>query len=200
RYPSRGFVTANEVRVPIGQPIELRLSSSDVIHSFWVPQVMGKHDMTPGHVNTTWLQVDKPGVYWGECTEFCGLQHAKMAFVLVAQTQSEFDAWAAGQQRPAAESIDPQVLRGAQVFARDGCIRCHTVRQGGAAVGGDLGPDLTHVASRLTLGAGILANNRGNLAGWTANPQALKPGNYMPVTYLDAESLLAVVAYLESLK
>lgn len=199
RYPDQGFVTANEVHVPVGRPVRLLLKAQDVIHSFWVPQVMGKHDMIPGKTIETWVQADEAGVYWGECAEYCGIQHAKMAFVLVADPPEQFAAWAARQQQPAAESDDPVARRGAQVFAR-ACITCHTLQVGGETVGTAVGPDLTHFGSRLTVGAGILPNIRGNVAGWVGNPQAIKPGNTMPIVELDSESLLAVVTYLESLK
>jgi cytochrome c oxidase subunit 2 len=200
RYPGLGFQSANEVHIPVGEPVKLTLRSSDVIHSFWVPQLMGKQDLTPGHTTETWIQADQPGVYWGECAEYCGVQHAKMAFVLVAQQREEFEAWVAAEQRPAVEVVDPVAQRGAQVFARSGCIACHAIRYGTGTVGGEIGPDLTHFGSRLTIGAGILPNNLGNLAGWIANPQAIKRGSNMPASYLDADSLLAVVSYLESLK
>ena len=201
RYPEFGFTTANEIRVPVGQPVRLRLGSSDVIHSFWVPRLMGKHDMIPGKTIETWVQADQPGVYWGECAELCGIQHAKMAFVLVAEPPEQFQAWVARQQQPAVQPSDPLARRGAGVFASQGCISCHAIRYGGSApVGGEIGPDLTHVGSRLTIAAGILENNRGNLGGWIANPQAIKPGNNMPAVYLDSNDLLAVIAYLESLE
>ncbi len=199
QYPDQGFVTANEIHVPVERPVRLLLKAHDVIHSFWVPQLMGKHDMIPGKTIETWVQADQAGVYWGECTEYCGIQHAKMAFVLVAEPSEQFDAWVAQQQRPAIESSDPVALRGSQVFARD-CIACHAIRVGGRTVGGEVGPDLTHFGSRRTVGAGILPNTLGNVAGWVGNPQAIKPGNNMPIVDLDSESLLAVVTYLESLK
>jgi cytochrome c oxidase subunit II len=202
RYPDQGLVTANEIHVPVGSPVRLLLKAEDVIHSFWVPQIMGKHDMVPGKTIETWLQADRAGTYWGECAEYCGVQHAKMAFLLVAEPPDEFAAWVRVQQQPAAEVPDPVARRGAQVFARE-CITCHTIRVGNAMIGGTgdtPGPDLTHFGGRLTLGAGILPNTRGNVAGWVGNPQAIKPGNKMPVVYLDSESLLAVVSYLESLR
>ncbi|MGE3912344.1 MAG: cytochrome c oxidase subunit II [Chloroflexota bacterium] len=199
RYPNHEFVTANEIHIPVGQPVRLVVKSADVIHSFWVPQLMGKHDMIPGKAIETWIQADEAGVFWGECAEYCGVQHAKMAFVLVAEPPDQFRAWTEQQQRPAAESNDPLARRGAQVFAQE-CIACHAIKVGGQTVGGAAGPDLTHFGSRRTVGAGILPNIRGNVAGWVGNPQAIKPGNNMPIIDLDADSLLAVVAYLESLK
>jgi cytochrome c oxidase subunit 2 len=200
RYPGYQFDTANEIHLPVGQPVRLSLTSTDVIHSFWVPRLMGKQDMLPGRQIESWIQADQPGQYWGQCAELCGLQHAKMAFVVVAEPSDEFEAWVEHQRRPAAAPADLQTQRGAQVFARQGCIACHAVRYGNTPTGGEIGPDLTHVGSRLTLGAGVLENNRGNLGGWIANPQALKPGNNMPAVALSADDLLAVIAYLESLK
>jgi cytochrome c oxidase subunit 2 len=189
RYPASGIESANEIHLPAGQPVRLVLTSTDVIHSFWVPQLMGKHDMTPGKTVTTWLQADQPGVYWGECAEFCGIQHAKMALLVVAEPTGEFQAWLERERSPAL-----------QAFAREGCIQCHAVRYGRGAIGGEIGPDLTHLASRQTLAAGILPNTRDNLATWVTNPQSIKPGNNMPPTNLDSDSLLALLAYLESLK
>jgi cytochrome c oxidase subunit 2 len=200
RYPGHQFATANEIHLPVGQPVRLSLTSTDVIHSFWVPQLMGKQDMLPGRQIETWIQADRPGLYWGQCAELCGVQHAKMAFVVAAEPPDEFERWVEQQRRPAVEPADPQTQRGAQVFARQGCIACHAVRYGSTPTGGEIGPDLTHVGSRLTLAAGVLENNRGNLSGWIANPQALKPGNNMPAVPLSADDLLAVAAYLESLK
>lgn len=199
RYPGTQVTTANEIHVPAGQPVNLELSSVDVIHSFWVPQIMPKIDMIPGHPNTSWIQADQPGEYRGQCAEFCGLQHAHMAFLVIADPPDGFAAWLANQQKPAAQVDDPSLLRGAQVFASAGCITCHAVRVGPEATGGRIGPDLTHLASRQTLAAGLLENTPGNLAGWISNPQALKPGNQMPVLNLDAASLQALVAYLQTL-
>ncbi|MGH2351290.1 MAG: cytochrome c oxidase subunit II, partial [Chloroflexota bacterium] len=200
RYPQHGIVTANEIQIPVGQTVEFKLTSVDVIHSFWVPQLQGKMDLIPGKTNTVWLQADEPGVYRGQCAEFCGLQHAQMALLVIAQPPEQFAAWADAQRRPAVQSTDSLVQRGAQVFAREGCITCHAIRTGAGRVGGQLGPDLTHLASRRTIGAGTLDNNRGNLGGWVSNAQALKPGNKMPPQPMDGESLQALLAYLESLE
>jgi cytochrome c oxidase subunit 2 len=199
RYPDQHVVTANEIHIPAGQPVTLELSAVDVIHSFWVPQIMPKVDMIPGHPNTSWIQADQPGVYRGQCAEFCGVQHAHMAFLVVADPPGQFSAWMSHQQAPAPQPDDPDIQRGAQVFASAGCITCHVIRVGAQPTGGSIGPDLTHVASRQTLAAGLLENNRGNLGGWIANPQALKPGNLMPVLNLNASDLSALLDYLESL-
>jgi cytochrome c oxidase subunit 2 len=164
-----------------------------------VPNLNGKRDMIPGLKNTFWIQADQPGVYRGQCAEYCGTQHAHMAFFVVALPPDEFDAWIAArqQQRPAPpEGSDAE--RGAQVFLEAGCGKCHTV--GGTSAAGTLGPDLTHVGSRRTLGAGLIENNHGNLGGWIANAPALKPGIKMPPTYLPPDDLLALTAYLEGLQ
>jgi cytochrome c oxidase subunit II len=200
RYPAQQVVTANEIHVPAGRPVQLNVTSSDVIHSFWVPQLMGKVDLVPGRTNSTWLQADQPGVYRGQCAEYCGLQHAHMAFLVVAEPPEQFAAWLDAQRQPAAEPAGPLARQGAQAFARERCITCHTIRYGATAVGGKVGPDLTHLASRRTIAGGMLENTRGNLGGWIANPQALKPGSDMPALPLDAQSLGALVAYLETLK
>lgn len=198
RYPDSGIVTANEIHIPAGRPIRLELASVDVIHSFWVPRLNGKRDMIPGVENVFWIQADEPGIFRGQCGEYCGTQHANMAFEVIALPPAEYDAWVAERQstRPAAESTS--VERGEQVFRTAGCGQCHAVK--GTSAKGNVGPDLTHLGSRRMIGGALLANNRGNLAGWIADPQALKPGIKMPRTYLAADDLQALTAYLESLK
>lgn len=201
RYPEQGFTTANELVIPVGRPVELRLSTADVIHSFWVPQLNGKMDLIPGQSNTLTIQADEPGEYRGQCAEFCGRQHALMALVVVAEPPERFTAWASAQARPAAPIGDPLIRQGQQVFLGSACVYCHVVRghtEDNATEA--VGPDLTHLASRRTLAAATLPNTRGNLAGWLIDPQAIKPGNHMPGTDLDAASLQALLAYLESLE
>jgi cytochrome c oxidase subunit 2 len=198
RYPGREFVTANQIHVPAGERVRLELTSADVIHSFWVPQLNGKIDLIPGQWNTFWIEATEPGIYRGQCAEYCGTQHAKMALLVVADPPEVFDAWLDDQQREAAVLTDPLLIRGQQVFLGSVCVYCHTVR--GTNASGKIGPDLTHLASRYTLGAGIIANNRGNLGGWIINSQAIKPGNRMPPMYLDSEELQALLSYLESLE
>lgn len=198
RYPEQEIHTANEIHIPVGRPVLLELTSADVIHSFWVPNLAGKLDMIPGQKNRLSLQADKPGIYRGQCAEYCGLQHALMALVVVALPPAEFDDWLAAKKRPVPEPANAQVEQGRRVFFAAACDNCHAVR--GTKAAGRIGPDLTHIGSRVTLGAGILANNRGNLAGWIANPQPLKPGNRMPPSYLPAGDLLALVNYLETLE
>jgi cytochrome c oxidase subunit 2 len=198
RYPEHGFVTANEIHVPAGRPVRLRLSSADVIHSFWVPQLMPKTDLIPGQVNETWLTANRPGTYRGQCAEYCGLQHALMAFLVVADEPAAFDGWVARQRAPAAEPAGTLATRGRQVLARTSCATCHTVR--GTSARGTAGPDLTHLASRQQLGAGAAPNTPGHLGGWIANSQTIKPGNLMPPQPLTSEELQALIAYLDTLE
>lgn len=190
--------TANELHIPVGRAIELRLQTADVLHSFWVPQLAGKLDLIPGRTNVLRIQADRAGVYRGQCAEFCGAQHAKMAFHVVAQAPPDFDAWLAAQQLPAAVLATPLLARGAALFSSH-CATCHTVR--GSSAAGLLGPDLTHVGSRIAIAAGSLPNNAGTLAGWIAASQHLKPGNKMPSfdRFTGAE-LSALAGYVESLQ
>ena len=196
--PSRRLSVPNELHLPVGRPVRLKLMSRDVIHSFWVPNLHGKKDMIPGHTNTTWFQAVTPGVYRGECAEFCGHQHAKMAFVVVAESPAEFAAWYERELQPAAQPADSLRARGLEVFQAATCAMCHTIR--GTPTGGTMGPDLTHVGSRRTIAAGTLPNTRGNLAGWIVDPQAIKPGSHMPPNGLRPEELHALLSYLEGLR
>lgn len=198
RYPASGVVTANEIRIPVGQPVRLELTSDDVVHNLWVPELLGKFDLIPGKTNVTWIQADRPGTFNGICAEYCGIQHAKMRFVVVAESPEQYAAWLEGQRQPAAAPTDPLRLRGQQAFRAADCGTCHTIA--GVNTAARVGPDLTHLASRRTLGAGTLPNTRGNLAGWILNPQSIKPGNTMPPTALSGEDLQALLAYLESLE
>jgi len=192
--------TANELHIPVGRRIALRLHARDVIHSLWVPALQGKLDLIPGTTNVTWLQADRAGVYRGQCAEYCGVQHAQMALSVVAQTAGEFAAWLEAQRRPAAPPADEQAQRGERLFLDRGCAFCHTVRGSPLAFFGRTGPDLTHVASRRTLAAGVLKNSKGALAGWIADPQSLKPGNRMPRTALPADEFHAILAYVHALR
>lgn len=198
RSPSRIAVTANEIHIPVGQPVRFELVTADVIHSFWIPELGGKTDLIPGQKNVTWLEADSAGVYRGQCGEYCGAQHAKMAMEIVADPPAQFSQWLERQRQPAAAPTDSDAAAGARVFASSGCALCHTVR--GTLAGGRLGPDLTHLAGRRTIAAASLPNTRGNLAGWIANPQALKPGTQMPVMSLRPSELLTVVTFLQSLQ
>ncbi|HEU5103656.1 MAG TPA: cytochrome c oxidase subunit II [Roseiflexaceae bacterium] len=198
RYPDAQVTTANELHIPAGRPVRLLLTSADVIHSFWVPELHGKMDLVPGRPNTFWIEARRPGIYRGQCAEYCGYQHAKMAFLVIAEPPDQFAAWLETQRRPAPTLADPLVQQGQQVFLGSSCRLCHTIRDTVAAT--TSGPDLTHLADRRTIAAGTLENTRENLANWIRNPQAIKPGNRMPPPDLTAEELQALVAYLESLE
>lgn len=198
RYPHWQMETANEIHIPAGRPVRLQLSSDDVIHSFWVPELNGKLDLVPGQTNEFWLEADRPGIYRGFCAEFCGIQHAKMQFLIIAEPEETFTAWAEAQGRPAPEPAEPQAIEGRQVFLDAGCMHCHTIA--GTHATGDLGPDLTHLAGRRTLGAASVPNNRGNLGGWIADPQHIKPGALMPPTPLTGGELQALLDYLATLE
>ena len=192
------FATANEIRVPAGATVELALDAGDVIHSFWVPTLHGKMDMIPGRTNRLRIRAERPGEYRGQCAEYCGGPHAFMAFFVVALAPEAYRDWAERQRRPAAHLEEPSSLKGRKVFERL-CAGCHTIR--GTAAAGVRGPDLTHVGSRLSIGAGRLPMNRGALAGWIAASQHHKPGNLMPsFDSLPGEDLRALAAYLEALK
>lgn len=198
-YPEQDVTTANEIHIPVGEPVTLQLTSNDVIHSFWVPELNGKLDLIPGRTNTLQLQADQPGEYWGLCAELCGVQHAKMLLVVVAKPPEELVDWMGQQAESAPAPTDEVAQRGAAVFMESNCDKCHVIA--GTEAAGQLGPDLTHFASRLTLGAGAARNNRGNLAGWVVNPHGLKPGNLMPAAAeLSGEDLQALLAYLETLQ
>ena len=195
-YPDAQVVTANEIHVPVGVPIQVRLTSQDVIHSFWVPQVAGKVDLIPGKVNLVTLRPDRPGIYRGLCGEFCGLQHARMHSRLVVESAEAYVQWLERERQPAIPPATPEAAEGQRLFVAR-CAECHTVQ---GATDGRRGPDLTHLASRRTLGAGLHENTRENLAGWTRDAQAMKPGNKMPsIPMADAE-LALLLAYLESLE
>jgi len=189
------FETANEIRIPAGRPVTIELTSADVIHSFWAPRLAAKLDMIPGRTNVLRLQADAPGVYRGQCTEYCGAAHALMAFEIVALDSAAFDAWRAAQTAHSTQSGS----RGERVFAAAGCGACHAVA--GTEANGRLGPNLTHFASRRTLAAGILPNDRTTVRRWVEDAGELKPGARMPsYQRLSEEELDAVVSYLETLQ
>jgi cytochrome c oxidase subunit 2 len=189
RYPDYGIVTANEIHVPTASATYLELQSADVIHSFWVPQLAGKTDLIPNRTNYSWIDPREPGVYFGNCAEYCGTQHANMLLRVVAQTPEDFKRWAAKQQKPAA---------GNPAFQSLSCVSCHTIN--GTPAKGKFGPDLTHLMSRQTLAAGAIANTPENLRQWVKDPQAAKPGSLMPSLQLTDRELAQVVNYLESLQ
>ncbi|SAL03112.1 cytochrome c oxidase subunit II [Caballeronia ptereochthonis] len=193
-----GFTLANELHVPVGRPVVVSLKAADVIHTFWVPNLHGKKDMIPGRDATIEFRADKAGVYRGQCAEFCGYEHALMAFSIVADPPARYEAWAARQRQPAPAPSDEMAARGREVFMSRDCARCHAVR--GTDAQGTVGPDLTHVASRQFIAAGTLANNRGNLAGWIVDPRTLKPGTVMPPTRLQPADLQALLTWMETLE
>jgi cytochrome c oxidase subunit 2 len=196
--PDRTLVTANEIHVPVGRTVRIELAAADVIHSFWVPNLAGKMDMIPGRDNTLTFRATRAGTYRGQCAEFCGLQHAHMAFIVIADEPADFEAWRVAQLAPAVAPEQAQAQAGREVFLAKACASCHTVR--GTDAAGTLGPDLTHVGGRRTIAAGLFETTRGSLAAWIADPQRLKPGNNMPMVDLSADELNAVAAYLEGLR
>jgi len=196
--PSRMFTTANELQIPVGRPIVARLHADDVIHSFWVPNLHGKKDLIPGEESTIQFRADKAGDYRGQCAEFCGWQHAWMAFSVKALPEAQFEQWAEQQRQSAPEPTTDETRRGRHVFESGPCAMCHAIQ--GTQAHGQFAPDLTHVASRPMLAAGRLPNNPQYLAAWIVNPQQFKPGVNMPATPLSSDDLRALVAYLQTLK
>lgn len=195
---SNTFTTANEIHIPVGRPVQLKLTSTDVIHSFWVPNLSGKKDAIPGKETTLILNADREGVFRGQCAEFCGHQHAHMAFLVIAESAEKFAAWQQQQRQPAAPPADATLLRGQEVFMTSPCIMCHAIA--GTKAGSNVGPNLTHVGSRQTIAAATLPNSFGHLSGWVSDAQGVKPGSRMPPNNLTPDDLQALVAYLQSLK
>lgn len=196
--PDQHVETANEIHVPVGKPVILRLKAADVIHSLWVPNLAGKKDLIPGRTAIMNFRADQPGIYRGQCAEFCGYQHALMGFLIVAEPPEQFEAWKQAGLRPVPAPVDALALRGRQLFQSVSCAMCHTVS--GTLAQGKQAPDLSHIASRQTLAAGTLKNTADNLASWIADPQKHKPGTNMPATPMSKEDLAAIVAYLGTLK
>ena len=189
---------ANEIHIPAGKPVLVELTSNDVIHSLWVPNLGGKKDLIPRYKDTVWFQADRPGVYRGQCAEFCGHQHAKMALHVVAHTPDEFARWQQQARMPSRVPTDTLQQRGREVFLSGPCVLCHAIA--GTPAGSRAGPDLTHIASRMTIAAGTLPNTTGNLAAWIVDPQRIKPGANMPSNALSPSDLEALLAYLQSLR
>jgi cytochrome c oxidase subunit 2 len=196
--PNQRFETANEIHIPVGRNVRLQLEGVDVIHSFWVPSLAGKQDLVPGRPNELVIRAERAGVYRGQCAEFCGMQHAHMAFFVIAEEPSAFEAWARLQRQDAATPSDAEIAAGRQAFLTKPCAACHVIR--GTSADGKTGPDLTHVGGRKYIAAGLLETTRGSLAAWIADPQTLKPGNNMPAVPLEAAELRAISAYLASLQ
>ena len=197
-YPDQNITTANEVHIPVGRPLEIGLDSDNVIHSFWVPQLGGKVDLIPGQHNLWRVKATKAGVCRGECAEYCGLQHAKMNFLVIAQPAAEFDQWVVRHQNPPAGPSDELTAAGQAIFMREPCAGCHTIR--GTTANGTIGPDLTDIGSRRTLGANTVPNTDAYLGGWIIDSQSIKPGNLMPPIPMSSNDLHALLAYLRSLK
>jgi cytochrome c oxidase subunit 2 len=196
--PSNWLTTSNELHIPVGRPVRVILLSSDVIHSFWIPELHGKQDVIPGHRNTTWIQADRAGVWKARCAEFCGHQHAKMAFDVVAESPARFNQWYVSQLASAQPPTDSSAQRGHDVFMQRTCIMCHTIS--GTPAGSSVGPELTHIASRPSIAAGTLPNTRENLARWILDPQLIKPGVRMPPNALSPADMNALLDYLGTLK
>ena len=201
RYPGRGVVTANELHVPVSDPVHptptfIKLLSADTDHSFWVPRLAGKTDLIPNHPNTMWIDPQETGVYLGQCAQYCGTQHAKMLLRVYVQSKDEFDRWIRQQRQPAI--TNDAVSEGQRIFETTACINCHTVS--GTVANGRFGPDLTHLMSRDTIAAGAAANIPENLRRWILNPNTMKPGSLMPAMELNDQELDALTAYLETLR
>jgi cytochrome c oxidase subunit II len=192
------FETANEIHIPVGRPVILELKADDVIHSLWVPNLAGKKDLIPGRDALMPIRADRPGVYRGQCAEFCGYQHAQMALFIIAEPQEQFDLWRAAQRLAAPPPASAQAARGKSLVESTACAMCHTVQ--GTLAQGKHAPDLTHVAGRQTLAAGALPNTPQSLASWIADPQQVKPGTNMPTIPMSSQDLQSIVAYLETLK
>lgn len=197
RYPQLGIVTANVVHLPVGRRTLVQLTSDDVQHDFWVPQLGQKMDMYPGKTNYLWLEATEPGLFRGVCAEFCGAQHAWMRILAVAEPEAEFDQWMRDQRTPPDPPDSPLAERGRAIYVTRNCGSCHTIA--GVSTG-KAGPDLTHFGDRPTISAGVLVNTPEHLARYLENPQAIKPGIYMPNFRLTTEEIAALVAYLEGLR
>lgn len=198
--PSDGFVTANEIHVPVGTRVKLKLQSADVIHSVWFPNLAGKRDVIPGHDEELVIEADRPGIWNGRCAEFCGLQHAYMGLRLVAEPRAQFDRWQAAQRLPAPDPVTVEAVFGQQVFNTGPCAMCHTIRTTTTSGYSSTAPELTHLMSRGTIGAGAAPNRTGYLGGWIVDPHGIKPGVHMPTIQQNSRDYQALLAYLETLK
>jgi cytochrome c oxidase subunit 2 len=196
--PGNVFHTANEIHVPVGQPVQLQLKSADVIHSLWAPSLGGKKDLIPGRDAALWIQADRAGEFEAQCAEFCGHQHAHMRLLVIAEEPAQFETWLKRQRAPASEPQTDGQRRGRDAFLANTCLMCHTIR--GTSAGSHVGPDLTHLAARRTLGAATLSNTREHLAVWIGDPQKFKPGAKMPAQSLAPEDFAALLDYLTNLK
>jgi cytochrome c oxidase subunit 2 len=200
KYPSLGVTTANEIHIPVGQPVLVYVTSTDVIHSFWVPRLAGKQDLEPGRTNHLIIEASQQGTYLGQCAEYCGFSHANMRLRVMADPPAQFEAWAAQEAKPAAQApVGSLAAQGAQIFASGACVGCHTVN-GVKNAAGIVGPNLTHFGDRTTFAGATFPNDRQDLESWLRNPPAMKPGADMPNLHLTQDQIDALIAYLESLK
>jgi cytochrome c oxidase subunit 2 len=202
RYPKLGVITANELHIPVSDPTKptptyLEMSSADTDHSFWIPRLAGKMDLIPNRINTMWIDPTEPGLYLGQCAQYCGVQHAKMLLRIYAQSPEEFAAWIQQQQQPAEQNLSGAAAEGQIVFMHNACINCHTIA--GTAATGRFGPDLTHLASRDTIASGPIQNTPTNLRKWIDDPNSMKPGVLMPSMHLSDHDLDVITAYLATL-
>ena len=198
RYPKSGVVTANEIHIPAGTPLSIRLESADVLHEFWVAELTRKINTVPGHPNHIWIQSDHPATYLGVCSEFCGTQHAWMHFLIVAETPEQFQAWEQAQLAPAKIPVDGRAAQGLALFHQTSCMNCHAIKGTLATAG--VGPDLTHFASRRILGAGVVDNTPANLRRWLTDPQQVKPGAKMPDYKFTDSQVTQLADYIETLQ
>jgi cytochrome c oxidase subunit 2 len=198
RAPSENFTTANELHLPVGRPAVIELHANDVIHSFWVPNLAGKTDLIPGRINYMAVTPRRVGAFRGQCAEFCGFEHAKMAFDVYVDAPDVWDGWRRHQIASATDPTAAQAIQGKQVFISKACVMCHRIQ--GTDAGGAVGPDLTHLKTRAHIAAGARLNTRGDLQAWVGDPQGVKPGTAMPRVTLSSDELNAVIAYLETLK
>jgi cytochrome c oxidase subunit II len=201
RYPGLGVVTANELHIPVSDPARpkptfLKLLSADTDHSFWIPQLAGKTDLIPNRINEMWMDPFRPGIFLGQCAQYCGTQHAKMLLRVSVDSAEDFDAWVRAQRQPPIQ--DEKASAGRRVFETTACINCHAIR--GTAANGSFGPDLTHLMSRVTIASGAAENTTENLRLWIQNPDAIKPGSLMPAMKLGDADLDALVRYMETLR
>jgi cytochrome c oxidase subunit 2 len=197
---SKSFTTANEIHLPLGEPVKMKLTSPDVIHSFWIPNVADKRDVIPGRPNEFWITASRAGTWIGRCAEFCGLQHAHMEILAKVEDRAGFDAWRAAQALPARTPSNDVERHGEQVFSQGPCGMCHVVRGSPATGYSGVAPDLTHLKSRSQIAAGTLPNTKGHLGGWILDPQSHKPGARMPVNLLAPDDFQDLLAYLETLQ
>jgi cytochrome c oxidase subunit II len=198
--PSKQFTTANELHLPVGKAVKLTLKSNDVIHSVWIPNLAGKRDIIPGRDNSLTIQADRDGVWHGRCAEFCGYQHAFMALTVVADAPERFESWQEAQRQSSVQPQSDEQKRGQEIFTTGPCALCHVIRGTEAAGHSSYAPELTHLKSRTTIGAGAAPNTKGHLGGWIIDPHGLKPGVHMPVNLQNAADFQALLAYLEILK